>query len=367
MGQDARSTLVFISNNEAKLAEYREILNAPSLEMLHLPMEDLQHHNMEALARGKIQQILEFRLSRPFFVEHTGLAIEAWGELPGGLTGQFVTHFGCAGICAMLAAYGTEDRIATATTVIGYYDGKNIRIFPGKVSGRITSSPRGAFGFGWDSIFVPARSDKTYAEMTTAEKNQTSMRRIAAVAFADYLDLNPIDQTDAAPGTVSPQTVPARETPAKRHVFISYCRENRPAVAVLRDELRRAGEAVWWDEDIPPGQEWKHAIRSALRSSYAVILCLSAEAAARDRAGIYPELRDAIEMYREYPPGSVFIIPVRLSDCDIPLVEIDATRTLDGLQCVDLFQPDRRRGNLDRLISAVRSAPEYPLRARLGT
>ena len=31
--------------------------------------------------------------------------------------------------------------------------------------------------------------------------------------------------------------------------------------------------------------------------------------------------------HREYVPGAVFLIPVLLSECQIPLIEIDATRT----------------------------------------
>jgi hypothetical protein len=144
-----------------------------------------------------------------------------------------------------------------------------------------------------------------------------------------------------------------------KHVFLSYCRDNKTEVAKLRDELIAAGEQVWWDQDILPGQDWKNEIRNAMRAAHSVVLCLSRESAERITSGIYPEVLDAIGAYRQYAPGNIFLIPVRLSDCEIPLIEIDATRTLDRLQFVDVFPPSRWRSGLDQLVKAIQSAPYH--------
>lgn len=50
---------------------------------------------------------------------------------------------------------------------------------------------------------------------------------------------------------------------AATHVFLSYCRDNAKQVAKLRDDLLAAGEQVWWDQQILPGQDWQLAIRQA--------------------------------------------------------------------------------------------------------
>ncbi|MEL6816247.1 MAG: TIR domain-containing protein, partial [Cyanobacteria bacterium J06598_3] len=148
---------------------------------------------------------------------------------------------------------------------------------------------------------------------------------------------------------------------AKKHVFLSYCRDNADEVRRFYSELIAAGETVWWDQNILPGQDWKFEIRKAMRDAYAVVLCLSAETADRITTGIYPEVLDAIREYRTYAPGSVFLIPVRLSECELPFIEIDDTRTLDRLQCVDLF-PDANRGpGLQKLLKALQAAPNHPL------
>ena len=95
----------------------------------------------------------------------------------------------------------------------------------------------------------------------------------------------------------------------KRHVFLSYCHDNKEEVTQLREQLAAMGEEVWWDEDILPGQNWKMAIREAMHDAYAVIAVFSKETDERKQSGMFPELRDAIDAYRVYPPGSIFLIP----------------------------------------------------------
>jgi hypothetical protein len=149
-------------------------------------------------------------------------------------------------------------------------------------------------------------------------------------------------------------------TEGKRHVFLSYCRDNQADVKRLRDDLIAAGESVWWDQDIHPGQDWKFEIRKAMQNAYAVVLCVSKESAARVTSGIYPEAMDAINLYREYSPGSIFLIPVRLSPCAIPHVEIDGTRTLDRLQYQDLFPSASYAAGIQKLVGAIQNTPHHP-------
>ena len=140
-------------------------------------------------------------------------------------------------------------------------------------------------------------------------------------------------------------------------VFLSYCRDNDVAVRQLYDELTAAGHAVWRDqESLLPGMDWKHEIRRALRRAYAVVICSSQEVAARHQSGIYPEALLAVEEYRLLPPGSIYLIPVRLSECEIPPIELTPTRTLQDLHYEDLFPPDHRPAALARLLQSLAAA-----------
>jgi hypothetical protein len=143
---------------------------------------------------------------------------------------------------------------------------------------------------------------------------------------------------------------------ARDCVFISYCHENEEAVRRIRDALAFAGERVWWDKDILVGKDWKHEIREALRRSYAVVCCLSSELGARAQSGLYSELREAIDAFSGYAPGQTWVVPVRLSECEIPPLEIGEGRTLDRIQCLDLFPQSHVAEGFEKLIVALREA-----------
>ena len=78
------------------------------------------------------------------------------------------------------------------------------------------------------------------------------------------------------------------------------------------------------------------------------------------KSGVYPEVLDAITSYRQQAPGNIFLIPIRLSDCEIPDIEIDDTRTLDRLQSTDLFPATKRTAGLQKLLAALKALPRHP-------
>lgn len=151
------------------------------------------------------------------------------------------------------------------------------------------------------------------------------------------------------------------EAMSGKHVFVSYCHDNKDEVARLVQELRDAGESVWWDEDIPGGRDWKEAIRAAMEKAYAVVVCLSPELTEdRDRSGVYTEIRDAITTFRQYGPGLAYIFPVKLGKCEIPPIEIDDTRTLKRLQSIDLYPQSKRAAGVQKLLTSLATAPGRP-------
>ena len=72
-----------------------------------------------------------------------------------------------------------------AETVIGYHDGKKVHFFKGRINGAIANKPKGK-GFGWDPIFIPNNDKKTFAQMSSEDKNQISMRAKAFKKFAKH-------------------------------------------------------------------------------------------------------------------------------------------------------------------------------------
>lgn len=153
---------------------------------------------------------------------------------------------------------------------------------------------------------------------------------------------------------VAPRTSERCRRPNKHHVFLSYCHDDFEEVSKLRQSLLAAGESVWWDKEILPGADWKLAIRTAMKGSYAVVLCVSDALNERQTSGLFPEALDAIGMYREFAPDGRFIIPVRLSDCEVPAIEIDSVRTLDRLQYIDLFPDSKWSEGFQALAAALK-------------
>jgi hypothetical protein len=138
------------------------------------------------------------------------------------------------------------------------------------------------------------------------------------------------------------------------HAFISYVREDTEEVRRLQDLLEAAGIRVWRDtDDLWPGQDWRLEIRKAITSgSLAFLACFSKNSAAKEVTYQNEELILAVEQMRLRAPGRPWLIPIRLSECTLPLYDLGAGRDLNALQRIDLFDEYRERGTA-RLIAAV--------------
>ncbi len=138
------------------------------------------------------------------------------------------------------------------------------------------------------------------------------------------------------------------------HVFLSYVREDGPAVDDLQRVLQAAGVRVWRDtENLWPGRDWRSEIRQAISDDALVfIACFSRNSAEREKSYQNEEITLAIEQLRLRPPDRSWLIPARLDDCVIPDRDIGGGRTLASIQRVDLFG-ERYGPGIGRLVAAV--------------
>jgi hypothetical protein len=137
--------------------------------------------------------------------------------------------------------------------------------------------------------------------------------------------------------------------------FVSYSRDDSARVDVLVAALQAAGVRVWRDTaDLWPGEDWRAQIRAAItRKAFVFIACFSAASLARATSYQNEELALAIDEMRLRPAGLVWLIPVRLTQCQIPDLDLGAGRTLSSIQHADLFGPGASAA-LDRLVASVR-------------
>ncbi|MFZ2500738.1 MAG: RdgB/HAM1 family non-canonical purine NTP pyrophosphatase [Minisyncoccia bacterium] len=163
------------TKNENKLREVNEILGR-NLEQISVDLFEPQGVDVEMVIREKAEDA--FRKTGKFvLVEDTSLEFVAWNGLPGALIKWFFDTVGNEGTLRMLS--GEVNRKAIAKTAVGFFDGTQAHVFVGSVSGTVPEAIRGTGGFGWDPIFVPDGHDKSFAEMTSSEKNAISMRKLA--------------------------------------------------------------------------------------------------------------------------------------------------------------------------------------------
>ncbi len=130
-------------------------------------------------------------------------------------------------------------------------------------------------------------------------------------------------------------------------VFICHATEDKPRLRELRRRLKKDGFETWIDDErLLPGQDWELEIGAAVRSSDAVVVCLSV--ASVGKIGyVQKELRLVLDAAEYQPEGRIFVIPVRLELCSIP-------PRLARLQFADLFVDE----GYERLIAALRARSE---------
>jgi hypothetical protein len=109
------------------------------------------------------------------------------------------------------------------------------------------------------------------------------------------------------------------ETNRLLKVFLSYASHDKPIVQEL--SLRLASERwidPWVDEKkLLPGQDWRAKIEEAVETSDIVIICLSCNSISKE-GFVQKELRYAREIALEKPEETIFIIPLRLDECNVP-------------------------------------------------
>ncbi|AEH24998.1 XTP/dITP diphosphatase [Pyrococcus yayanosii] len=180
--------IFFITSNPGKVREAATYLQPLGIEIVQrkVPYPEVQAESLEEVVKFGLEWLSE-RIEGPFFIEDSGLFIEALRGFPGVYSAYVFKTIGNEGILKLME--GIEERDAHFKSVIGYWDGKAY-IFTGIVKGSIATEARGGGGFGFDPIFIPNGFSKTFAEMTTKEKNAISHRGKALKAFSEWLKEN---------------------------------------------------------------------------------------------------------------------------------------------------------------------------------
>lgn len=135
-------------------------------------------------------------------------------------------------------------------------------------------------------------------------------------------------------------------------VFLAHAFEDKEQVREIYRKLKEAGLAPWLDEiDLIPGQNWQAEIPKAIRQSDIFVACLS-KPSVKKQGYIQKEYRLALNIYAEKPAGSIYLIPLKLDDCEVPDLQIPQL----GVNLRDIHWLDYWRPNgFDQLLRAIQS------------
>jgi len=186
--------LIFASNNQHKIEELKafckNVIDIISLKEAGIDIDIPEPHDtLEENASEKSWTIYKLA-HEDCFSEDTGLEIEALNGEPGVKSARYageVRSFkdNIEKVLNKLASQSNK-RARFRAVISLILDGKET-LFEGICPGKIIEVPTGIEGFGYDPIFIPDGSDRTFAEMSIEEKNQFNHRTKAAAKLVAYL------------------------------------------------------------------------------------------------------------------------------------------------------------------------------------
>jgi XTP/dITP diphosphohydrolase len=184
--------IYFMTASKFKVAEVRNYLHYlksrslinPNLNVsiINQSLQEILHPDIEMIVRNKALEAYQV-LSVPCVVEHGGLFMDDLPNLPGGI-GQVIWNAVGERMCSFLRA--GDSRGATARSIIGYCDGRRVRLYSGETRGTVATRARGNYKFHWDPIFIPEKCKRTYGEMGMVKKRATSP---SFKAWAKFLEM----------------------------------------------------------------------------------------------------------------------------------------------------------------------------------
>lgn len=186
--------LIFATHNTNKAAEVNKLIS--NVQIITLDEAGLHEEipepwpTLEENAFAKSKYIYQ-KTGKHCFSEDTGLEIPALNGEPGVKSARYAGDQCDTGenIKKLLEKLSDkEDRTGKFRTIISLIVNKVEYRFEGVCEGSITYEPKGVNGFGYDPVFIPEGSLKTFAEMSIEEKNKFSHRKKAVAKMVSFIN-----------------------------------------------------------------------------------------------------------------------------------------------------------------------------------
>lgn len=182
---------VFISGNQPKVNYLVKWLGRP-VDHQKIELDEIQSLDLRTVVEDKARRAYAI-VQRPVLVEDVALTFKAFGQLPGTFIKWFLEEVGTEGLCRMMGPF--DDKRAVASIMYGLFDGQELHTFEAHMEGTVPDEPRSleererewGSNRSWNSVFIPAGSQKTYAQTTDEEIQRFSHRAVAVAKLRSYL------------------------------------------------------------------------------------------------------------------------------------------------------------------------------------
>jgi XTP/dITP diphosphohydrolase len=198
--RETRPKVYLATKNAGKRREFQALLAGTGIELLEFPGyrdvvegETSYAANAALKARALREQLLSAGIEAAVLADDSGLEIAALDGRPGVVT----AYYGGANlswserrqvVLEEVARSASADRAARFVCYLHYIDAEGRETAAdGAVEGTIAAADRGSAGFSFDPIFIYPATQRTFAEMSDAEKNAVSHRRRAVSALLHEL------------------------------------------------------------------------------------------------------------------------------------------------------------------------------------
>lgn len=186
--------LIFVTANSNKAIEVQKVIG-DGIKILSLKgigfAEDIEETGSTLTENALIKaRFIYNRYKKNCFADDSGLEVNALNNEPGVYSARYAGEpkSDLRNTRKLLEnLQNISNRAACFKTVIALIIDGNEFTFEGKIEGDISIEPRGNNGFGYDPVFIPKSFNKTFAEMSSEEKNAISHRAIAVNKMNDFL------------------------------------------------------------------------------------------------------------------------------------------------------------------------------------
>jgi len=187
--------IYFVTGNVHKFNEIFDLFSKENIKY-NLKRKDLETIEIQTIDLKKVALFklnsIKGQINGSYFIEDAGFFVDTpLNGFPGVYSSYVMETIGNKGILRLIDDFNTTKAHFTSVMALYFKPLDKNLFFEGTVQGKISKSMIGSGGFGFDPIFLSNEiSNKTFAELTTEEKNKISHRGRAWSKFIEFLRKN---------------------------------------------------------------------------------------------------------------------------------------------------------------------------------